>query len=63
MKTAAISVLLYLAIIIAVVYGWVANLIAVIQAAQHPGIEITTMLVLRVIGIPVPVLGAILGYF
>lgn len=63
MRATVITGLLYLALIFAVIYGWVANLIAVIQAAQHPGIEITTMLVLRVIGIPVPVLGAILGYF
>ncbi|RVB02844.1 hypothetical protein [Mesorhizobium sp. M7A.F.Ca.CA.004.02.1.1] len=59
MKIAAI---LQLALIVAAVYGWFANLIDVIQAALS-GDAFTTMLIVRIVGIPVFILGAILGWF
>ncbi|RWP84753.1 MAG: hypothetical protein EOR11_20040 [Mesorhizobium sp.] len=59
MKTAA---LIYIAVILLVVYGWVCNLIAVVHAltANDP---FTPLVMGRMIGIPVFILGAILGFF
>lgn len=54
--------LLYLALIVAGLYGWVANLVAVIHAATA-GVPFTTLVIIRIIGVPVAVLGAVLGYF
>ena len=59
MKTAA---LIQLAVAIAIIYGWVVNLIAVINLALADA-PLTTMFILRIIGIPVGLLGAILGWF
>lgn len=43
-------------------YGWVVNLIDVIHAATS-GAPFTTMIICRIVGIPVFGLGAILGWF
>ncbi|MER9605345.1 hypothetical protein [Mesorhizobium sp. M0243] len=59
MKTVAI---IQLTLIIAALYGWVVNLIDVIHAATS-GSPFTTMLIVRIVGIPVFLLGAILGWF
>lgn len=59
MKTAA---LVYIAVILLVLYGWVCNLITVVHVltANDP---LTPLVVGRMIGIPVFILGAILGFF
>lgn len=48
--------------ILAAVYGWIVNLIDVIHMAQS-GAGLTAMFVLRIVGIPLAGLGALLGYF
>lgn len=55
-------IILYLVTVIAALYGWVVNLIDVIQAATS-GEPFTTMIICRIVGIPVFGLGAILGWF
>lgn len=48
---------------ISIVIGWVINIIDVIDIVAS-GIEVATVeLILRVVGIPIPILGAIMGYF
>ncbi|MER8422497.1 hypothetical protein [Mesorhizobium sp. M1403] len=47
---------------LAVIVGWVMNLIAVIHLATADA-PLTTMFIVRIIGIPVGLLGAILGWF
>lgn len=47
--------------IIAIAIGWVMNIIALIHAGSLS--TLTVLLVLRIIGIFIPPLGAILGYF
>ncbi|RWP18850.1 MAG: hypothetical protein EOR00_09435 [Mesorhizobium sp.] len=54
-------VLVYLAIIVAALYGWVVNLIAVIHLATADA-PLTTMGIVRIVGIPLAGLGAILGW-
>lgn len=55
-----IAFLIWLTIVVGVGIGWVMNIIAVIHADFS---HITGLLVVRVIGIFVPPLGAVLGYF
>lgn len=54
-----IAFLFYLALIIGIVYGWIANIVII---AGSNFSEITGMLVLRVVGIFVAPLGVVLGY-
>lgn len=49
-------------VLVAALYGWVENLVAVIHAATS-GAPFDTMLALRIIGVPLGIIGAILGYF
>jgi hypothetical protein len=53
------AALLYLALIIAFCYGWIVNIVMIAQSDLS---TITGMLILRVAGIFVAPLGAILGY-
>jgi hypothetical protein len=53
------AALLYLALIVAFIYGWIANIVMIAQSDLS---TITGMLILRVAGIFVAPLGAILGY-
>lgn len=55
-------ILLYIATMIAALYGWIVNLIDVIHAASS-GAPFTVMIIARIVGIPVFGLGAILGWF
>jgi hypothetical protein len=55
-NTAAI---VYLALIAAFIYGWIANIVAI---AYSNFSEITGVLVLRIAGIFIAPLGAVLGY-
>jgi len=41
-------------------YGWIMNIVSIINSDLIP---LTTLLVVRVIGIFIPPIGAVLGYF
>lgn len=55
----ATMVIAYLAAIVGGLIGWVMNIVAVVHMVGGP---MTTMLVARIVGIPVFILGAILGW-
>jgi hypothetical protein len=59
MKIAALA---YIAVIVALLYGWVVNLIAVIHLATADA-PLTTLGILRIVGVPVGIIGAVLGWF
>ncbi|TPI67584.1 transmembrane 9 family protein [Mesorhizobium sp. B3-1-3] len=59
MKIAALA---YLVAIIAAIAGWVLNFVAVVHLASADA-PFTTMGILRIVGIPVGILGAVLGWF
>jgi hypothetical protein len=59
MKAAYIG---FLVILIASIYGWINNIILLFSSADMTLASITLMSVLRIVGIFVPPLGAILGY-
>lgn len=52
--------LLYIVVGLAAVVGWVMNIMDIVKSDFS---SITGLLVLRVIGVFVPPLGAVLGYF
>lgn len=54
-----IVLLFYFALIIAIVYGWIANIVTI---AGSNFSELSGILVLRVVGIFVAPLGVVLGY-
>jgi len=54
--------LAYLAILAAVVYGYVLNIIDIVHTVVVPNVEVTLLLVFRVIGLFVVPLGTLLGY-
>ena len=54
------AILVWIAIIVAAVYGWIENIVSIIHVIHDP---VTTMTVLRAVGIFVFPLGAVLGYF
>lgn len=54
-----IAALVWLAIVGALVYGWIANIVTIAHSNFN---DITGLLVLRVVGIFVAPLGTILGY-
>jgi hypothetical protein len=54
-----VAALVYLGLIAALFYGWVANIIAIAHANFT---EITGTLVLRVVGIFVAPLGSVMGF-
>lgn len=54
-----VVLLFYLALIIAIIYGWIMNIVII---AGSNFSEITGILVLRVVGIFVAPLGVVLGY-
>ncbi|MER9195245.1 hypothetical protein NKI13_18380 [Mesorhizobium australicum] len=56
------AIVFQLTLIVAFIYGWVVNLIAVIHALTHDA-PMTTLLVGRIIGVPVGIIGAVLGWF
>lgn len=53
------GVLIYLAIIVAILYGWIANIVTIFHSNFS---EITGVLILRIVGIFVGPLGVVLGY-
>lgn len=54
-----IMILLYIALIIALCYGWIMNIVAI---AHSNFSDLTGLLILRVVGIFVAPLGTVLGY-
>lgn len=52
----------WIAVAIALVVGWVLNIVALFGLASAPVTEVTLMFILRVVGIFVPPLGGVLGY-
>lgn len=52
-------VLVYLAAILGGLIGWVMNIVAVVHGCSGP---LTSEMIIRIIGIPVFVLGAIMGW-
>lgn len=54
------AAIVYLGLVIAIIYGWVANIVTIAQSDLS---TITGMLILRVAGIFVAPLGVVLGYF
>ena len=54
-----IAAVLYLALIVAFIYGWIANIMTI---AYSDFSTFTGILILRVIGIFVAPLGAVMGY-
>jgi hypothetical protein len=55
-------IIAYIVCLIAALYGWVVNLIDVVHAATS-GEPFTTLIICRIVGIPVFGLGAVLGWF
>jgi hypothetical protein len=56
------AIIFQLTLIIAALAGWVMNLIAVIHLATADA-PLTTMGIIRIVGIPVGIIGAVLGWF
>lgn len=54
-----IAIFIYFSIVLAGLFGWVMNIVAIIQSDFAP---IGGMLIARVIGVFVAPLGAVLGY-
>ena len=59
MNSSLIALILYVAIIVAIVYGWIMNIVAL---AHMNLTDVTGMLILRVVGIFMAPLGTVLGY-
>lgn len=59
-----IGKLVVILIVIGILIGWVINLIEVIQylLSDIPLVEISALMVVKIIGIIVPFIGGILGY-
>ncbi|WP_079211878.1 hypothetical protein [Brucella pituitosa] len=63
MKTLGVTIyLLLLVAILAAIGGWIANLFKVFGLLVAQGVDLTGELVVRVIGIVIPIIGAIAGY-
>lgn len=58
-STGIVAGLLWLALVLAIVYGWVANIITI---AHSNFSELTGILILRCVGIFVAPLGVVMGY-
>lgn len=52
----------WIAVAIALVLGWVLNIVTLFGMASTPVTDVTLMFILRVVGIFVPPLGGVLGY-
>lgn len=51
--------LIWLALIIGAIVGWVLNIIAIVHMLNGP---VTAMFIARIAGIPLAILGAVLGW-
>ena len=61
-NTAITTLLIYWSVVIAGVIGWTLNLIELVSMLIA-GSPVTAMLIARIVGVPVFILGAVLGYF
>lgn len=52
-------ILTYISVVVALLYGWVANIIVIWHTIDNP---VTAKFILRCIGVFVPIVGSILGY-
>lgn len=52
----------WIAVAIALVLGWVLNIVTLVGMASAPVTDVTLMFILRVVGIFVAPLGGVLGY-
>lgn len=59
MRTVALA---YIALVIAALIGWVMNLIEVIHLATA-GAPLTAGFIVRIVGVPVGIIGAVMGWF
>ena len=59
MNSSLIALLMYLGLVLGVLYGWIMNIVAL---AHMNLTDVTGMLILRVVGIFMAPLGAVLGY-
>ena len=57
--SALIGIIAYIAILGAALYGWVCNIITIFGATDMA----TGELIVRVVGVPIGIIGAFLGYF
>lgn len=57
MKIAALSV--YLVLLVAAIIGWVCNIVALVGMVSGP---VNAELIIRIIGVPVAIIGAIMGW-
>lgn len=55
-----LMILLWFALMMASLYGWISNLIKIFGLWNDP---VTTELIIRLIGVPVAVIGVFAGYF
>lgn len=62
MKAAIVLIVLYVGIIIACVYGWINNILILLDHVG-PLAEYTIVEIVRVIGIFIVPLGVLMGYF
>lgn len=63
MRTLGVTIyLLLLVAILAAIGGWIANLFKLFGLLVAQGVDLTGELVVRVIGIVIPIIGAIAGY-
>lgn len=56
----AVVVILFFFVILAALTGWVMNLVAIFGLWNDP---VTAELVIRLIGVPIAIIGAFAGYF
>lgn len=59
MKTVALA---YIALVIAALIGWIMNLVEVITLATS-GAPLTAGFLARLVGVPVAIIGAVMGWF
>jgi hypothetical protein len=62
-KTFIVLAVVYVICAIAAIIGWAMNLLTVIHLLSASQSDPTVMLLVRIVGIPVFVIGAILGWF
>jgi hypothetical protein len=53
----------YVALALAGIYGWVMNIVHLVHHLQATGFQFDVEMAVRLLGIPVAIVGAIIGYF
>lgn len=57
------AMILYTFVVVIAAWGWVWNIIRVIDYMDQETDEIIVQLIVRVVGIPFPPFGAVIGFF